>query len=489
MPHPRSTQQPAKTPRRKRKKGGLPRWIRHTLRFALHLITDAGAISLAYWVAYRMRFHSQWWTDRFPITGVDPGWTHHVEVLYVIVSLWLFLLYYSARLYTTTWPNPFDRFLQILKAASLGTIAALAATYIYGRLEYSRLMLLLASPIAVITVSAAHSIVAWIDSWLASLESTSPILLIGGTRVSELVRVNILERHPNVPIYEQTRTPSSDELTRIAQEEGVHEVVLTHSRLSHDKLLELAEVCESLEINFRMIPDLLELRLGEIQMDSSLGLPAYRLQHTQLARANFIAKRAFDIIFSLLVLTALGPLLLLIAILIRIDSDGPALYRQDRLGLRGETFYAFKFRTMVKNAEAALKNVKGLNDQKGGFFKSKNDPRITSVGRWLRRYSFDEFPQFFNVLLGDMSVVGPRPLACQTGEIEQLIREFGPTAKKRMNILPGITGLWQVSGRSDISSEQRFALDMFYIEHWSLGLDLEIILKTVPAMISGKGAY
>ena len=133
--------------------------------------------------------------------------------------------------------------------------------------------------------------------------------------------------------------------------------------------------------------------------------------------------------------------------------------------------------------------IKNLNDQKGGFFKAKEDPRITRVGRLLRRYSLDEFPQFINVFLGEMSVVGPRPLAEKTGEMEELIREFGPTAKKRLNILPGITGLWQVSGRSDVSSQQRFALDMFYIEHWSLGLDFQIVMKTVPAMLSGKGAY
>ena len=128
-------------------------------------------------------------------------------------------------------------------------------------------------------------------------------------------------------------------------------------------------------------------------------------------------------------------------------------------------------------------------DQKGAFFKAKNDPRVTRVGKWLRRFSVDEFPQFLNVLLGEMSVVGPRPLALTTGEIEALERDFGETAKKRANLLPGITGLWQVSGRSDVTSEQRFSLDLFYIEHWSLGMDLEIILKTPYVMVFGKGAY
>ncbi|MCR4295868.1 MAG: sugar transferase, partial [Elusimicrobia bacterium] len=208
-----------------------------------------------------------------------------------------------------------------------------------------------------------------------------------------------------------------------------------------------------------------------------------------LTRANFLAKRIFDVIFSALLLAATAPAWLVVCALIKLDSPGPVLFKQGRYGYKRKVFQAFKFRTMVADAEASIGAVKGLNDQKGAFFKAKSDPRVTRVGKWLRRFSLDEFPQFLNALLGDMSVVGPRPLALTTGEVEALEREFGATAKKRMNILPGITGLWQVSGRSDVSSEQRFALDLYYIEHWSLGLDLEIIIKTPAVMAFGKGAY
>lgn len=225
-------------------------------------------------------------------------------------------------------------------------------------------------------------------------------------------------------------------------------------------------------------------------MDGSLGLPAYRLQHTQMTWTNFAAKRAFDLIFSSVVLLSLSPVFILIAVLIRLDSKGPAFFKQGRIGYRGEPFEALKFRTMILDAESRVDAVKKeANDQEGGFFKAKADPRVTVVGKFLRRFSLDELPQFINVFFGTMSVVGPRPLALTTGEMESLVINFGSTAKKRVNTMPGITGLWQVSGRSDISAEERFKLDMFYIEHWSLGLDLEIILRTVPAMISGKGAY
>ena len=250
-----------------------------------------------------------------------------------------------------------------------------------------------------------------------------------------------------------------------------------------------AEACDARDVSFKMVPDLLEIRMGEVQMDHHLGLPSYRIKHTSLTRANFIAKRLFDLVFSAALLLATAPLWIVICILIKIDSKGPILFTQKRYGYKGQIFEAFKFRTMVAGAEKNISDVKDLNDQKGAFFKAKNDPRVTRVGKRLRRFSLDEFPQFLNVLRGDMSVVGPRPLALTTGEVEALKRDFGETAKKRANLLPGITGLWQVSGRSDVSSEQRFGLDLFYIEHWSLGLDLEIILKTPFVMAFGKGAY
>ncbi|HVE15028.1 MAG TPA: sugar transferase [Elusimicrobiota bacterium] len=470
-------------------RAALPRWLRHALRTALHFVCDGAAIVGAYWLAYLLRFRCPWVLEHMPLRGGDPGWELYAQMLWTAVPVWLGLFRYSSRLYSRPWMSGADRFLQIVKGAVFGTLAILAATYIYSRLAYSRLMLLAAGPLAVATVSAAHFLVLKLDAALSLYESAAPLVLIGGGKVAELIRENVKARHPLAGVHVLAGTPSPDALIKAVRETGAEEVVLVAREADHARLLELAEACESEGLAFKMIPDLLELRLGEVQMDESLGLPAYRIQHTSLTRANFAAKRAFDVLFSLLVFLVAGIPLLIVGLLIRLDSKGPALFKQKRVGLKGRTFEAYKFRTMVTDAEAALADVRGRNSQKGGFFKAKDDPRVTRVGRWLRRFSVDEFPQFINVLSGDMSVVGPRPLAVATEEMDELIAAFGPTAKKRMNMLPGITGLWQVSGRSDISAEQRFALDMFYLEHWSLGLDLEIILKTVPAMVSAKGAY
>lgn len=465
---------------------GIPRWLRHAGRVSLQLVFDGAAVAVAYALAYRLRFHNEWVSAFVPIQGEVPPWTLYASLLYAIVPMWLALYWYDSRLYSSAYRPGADRFLMILKGAILGSLATLAATFVYSRLEYSRLMLLIAGPLAVVLVSSSQFIVLQLDSLIARHEASTPLVLIGGGKTAELIRGNLLSRHPGLPIHQIEELKSADEALRAARGFGAREIVLTRSLKGNSAVLELAELCENAGIDFKMVPDLLELRLGELQMDDSLGLLAYRLQHTSLTRTNYAAKRVFDAAFSLLVLLVAGVPLAVIALLIKLDSKGPVLYRQKRLGHKGLVFEAFKFRTMHVDAEARLKDVRV---PQGGFFKLKDDPRVTAVGRWLRRFSLDEFPQFLNVLRGEMSVVGPRPLAVTTGEMEELVREFGATAKKRMNMLPGITGLWQVSGRSDVDSRERFGLDMYYIERWSLGMDLEIILKTVPAMLFGKGAY
>jgi len=467
----------------------LPPWFRHTLRTLLHLAADAAAVAGAYYTAYLVRFHWPLWLKVFPFIGNLPGWSLYRNMLYAVVPLWLMIFWYSSKLYTSPWMNSADRFLQIIKGCLLGAAATMVATYIYERLQYSRMMLLLVFPIAAVYVSLGQALVLWFDAWMSRHEAARPVLLVGGDLLAGEIKQRIAARHPGAAIYQMDALPGPEKLRRALIEQPVTELILLSSSLPHAQILEAAEICDAHGVAFKMVPDLLELRFGEVQMDHSLGLPAYRIQHTSLTRLNFAAKRTFDLAFSAAVLTLTSIPMAAICLLIKLDSRGPVLYKQKRYGMRGRIFEAYKFRTMSCDAESKIDSVQDLNTQAGAFFKAKQDPRVTRAGVWLRRFSLDEFPQFLNVLRGEMSVVGPRPLAMTTGELEKLERDFGATAKKRMNILPGITGLWQVSGRSDVSSEQRFALDLFYIEHWSLGLDLEIILKTAPAMIFGKGAY
>jgi exopolysaccharide biosynthesis polyprenyl glycosylphosphotransferase len=193
-------------------------------------------------------------------------------------------------------------------------------------------------------------------------------------------------------------------------------------------------------------------------------------------------KRAFDIVFSTALLMLLSPLLLLIAIAVKFDSPGPVFYLSERIGKKGHVFRCVKFRTMVRDAEKRRAEVMHMNERDGVLFKISNDPRTTRFGRFLRKYSLDELPQFFNVLYGDMSIVGPRP------PIASEVKEYKVSHLRRLQVTPGITGLWQVQGRQDPSFASYVSLDVTYIDNWSLWLDFKIILRTIGVVFSGTGS-
>jgi len=193
------------------------------------------------------------------------------------------------------------------------------------------------------------------------------------------------------------------------------------------------------------------------------------------------AKRGFDIVFSLLALVFISPVLLLIAILVKLDSEGPVLYVAERIGRDGKRFRFLKFRTMVKDADSLRGALLHLNERQGNLFKMSNDPRVTRLGKVLRRYSLDALPQFFSVLTGHMSVVGPRP--CLASEYAR----YTKAQRRRVGAVPGITGLWQVEARTNPSVEAYFKLDLYYVENWSLGLDMKILRKTLRVVLAGTG--
>jgi exopolysaccharide biosynthesis polyprenyl glycosylphosphotransferase len=223
--------------------------------------------------------------------------------------------------------------------------------------------------------------------------------------------------------------------------------------------------------------------MGEVIIDESLGVPTFQIKPVSLQGTAFLTKRVMDVCISSLLLGFFFIPLVIIALVIKLTSKGNIFYEHARVGFRQRTFQFMKFRTMVQDADALLQQLKVKSDRKGPVFKMKNDPRVTSIGRFLRRYSLDEIPQLINVLRGEMSLVGPRP------QVIWEAQHYDEWAKKRLNVLPGITGLWQVSGRAELTYEEMIELDIYYIEHWSPGLDIKILLRTIPAVLFAEGAY
>ncbi len=223
--------------------------------------------------------------------------------------------------------------------------------------------------------------------------------------------------------------------------------------------------------------------LDFIDLQKLLWNPVEVMELLSLPSSWLIIKRIFDITASFIILVFLLPVFAVLAVAIKIDSRGPAIFKQIRVGKNGRRFVFYKFRTMVKDAEQQKEGLMKRNEATGPIFKIKDDPRITRIGKWLRKTSLDELPQFYNVLKGEMSLVGPRP------PLQDEVNEYSAMELKRLLVLPGITGMWQINGRSDSSFEGMMGQDLLYIRNWSFWLDLKILVRTVPAVLSKRGAY
>ncbi|HKP38083.1 MAG TPA: sugar transferase [Pyrinomonadaceae bacterium] len=236
-------------------------------------------------------------------------------------------------------------------------------------------------------------------------------------------------------------------------------------------------------ITTHLLSDLFPQKLARSHTNELDGLPIVSLHSVPTFSWKTEAKRLFDLVAGMFFLMVLAPIMILAAIAIKLDSPGPIFFVQDRVGLNKRRFRMIKFRTMRADAEARMHEVEHLNEKSGPIFKIRNDPRITRVGRWLRKTSVDELPQLINVLLGEMSIVGPRPLS-----LRDALRMEEAWQKRRFSVKPGLTCLWQISGRSNLSFEQWMQLDLEYIDHWSLGLDASILIRTIPAIVLARGA-
>jgi exopolysaccharide biosynthesis polyprenyl glycosylphosphotransferase len=240
---------------------------------------------------------------------------------------------------------------------------------------------------------------------------------------------------------------------------------------------------ESMGIDLMLSSGVVDVAVSRLVMRPVAGLPVLHVEKPQYRRAMILCKRGFDVCFAIAALTVSLPILLVAAIAIKIDSRGPVFYRSERIGIDGKPFSMFKLRTMVVDADDQLQQLLDKNENDGPLFKIREDPRVTPVGRSLRRYSVDELPQFINVLRHEMSIVGPRP------PLRREVDSYDSDVRRRLRVDPGITGLWQVSGRSDLSWEESVRLDLWYVDNWSLAEDILIIAKTLRAVFSRCGAY
>lgn len=437
---------------------------------------DIIALYYSFILAYYLRFSM----NIFPAVRGIPAIEQYQRAMPVVILVFIGVFNWAGLYDSHKMVYKTDEFIGTLRSVLVGILLIIAGTFLYREYSYSRLVIIYATILAVILVYSSHLLGRYLRSKLLYGGGKMGVLIVGGNKSRERLKKNIgrsgrfYVRH--IPDFDLTKIAS------IMKDGSIGDVVLTDPDAEREKILELINLCEDNEIDFKMVPDMIELKMGEMRFDSYFGMPVMSLKHPLLEPSNYYFKRISDIIASMTILVIASPFLIFLFILIKIDSPGPVFYSHLRKGFKGREFPFYKLRSMVTDADAQLKNLMKYNERSGAAFKMKCDPRVTRVGNFIRKYSIDEIPQLFNVLKGDMSLVGPRPQVLWEASF------YDDEAKRRLNILPGVTGLWQVSGRSDLSYEEMIRLDLYYLENWTPGLDLKILIKTVGVVALKKGA-
>lgn len=465
-------------------------------------LTIAGDIilfNLAFALAYVIRYQWQW-ISPVPEQFFEPY--HRYLGQQALLNILLIMTFSQAKVWKRRrgefWIDEVSR---IVYATAAGITLMMAVSFFLQPAPFSRLLLFWALVTIVLFISVARL---WRRLLLSMLyrrgKWVDRVLVIGSGEVGRGVIRTLLARSDlgfqAVGYLDDGTTENNIGLGRIpnlgcytqleqilAKRPGLHTVFIALPGGMHQQISELLFTCHRYGIRAQVVPDLLQLSLNRVEFNNMVGIPMLSVRDVRISRTQRALKRALDLTIiaagSIVALLAMG----VIALAIKLDSPGPILYSSERVGRNGKRFRMYKFRSMVVDAEYQKENLKAFNEADGPIFKIRNDPRLTRVGRIIRRLSLDELPQMYNVLMGHMSLVGPRP------PLPEEVYEYRPWHRQRLSVIGGITGLWQVSGRSDLTFDELCLLDIYYIENWSLSLDLRILLQTIPHSLFGRGAY
>lgn len=464
---------------------------RFDLTFAFLLLPlDFLALFAAAATAYALRY-SKFFTEIRPIlTEISFERWLSVSAFFALVWMVLFAL---AGLYSLRRRRAWNTLGRVFLACTAGAMVAIATVFFRLEWETSRFLVLAVWALAIAYVSACRLFLHLMRKALLRAHiGHQRLAIIGQSKAAD--ELEALYRHaPWIGITIAKRSDTWNDATRkefqsLARRGKLDVILLADPELDRETALGLIAFAEENHLEFRYLADLFSATFTRVEMDTTGGIPVIQVKRTPLDGWGRIAKRLFDILASSFFLLLLSPLLLLTAIIIKLDSRGPVFYRSDndmppqRIGERGKPFRYFKFRSMHPHTHMMrYKQLKHLDFRQGPLVKIQNDPRITRVGHFIRRWSIDELPELFSVFAGKMSLVGPRP------HLPEEVKKYEPHHRRVLAIKPGITGMAQISGRSDLGFDDEVRLDAWYIENWSPLLDLYILLKTPWAVLKKKG--
>jgi exopolysaccharide biosynthesis polyprenyl glycosylphosphotransferase len=480
----------------------LLKYVRHQFNI-LCALADIGALVAAFVSAYFIRRdivpHLAQSMARKPMFGVE-----YYFPVFLLTGLVMMGTLYATRAYRQNPGVPLSAtFLINLKAVLIALLLTLALAYLLKMTFVSRGFLLTFMALFLVASTAAkHAAALWFRRSAQRGRGRRMVVLVGAGRSAYQLAQRILQRpelgllvrgfmHVGDEAGEELKEMESlglkdlgpaAELPGLLAREVIDGVLFAGEARTLAGLEELFLICEDLGVDSLMAANLFPHLVAQVELERLEDLPLLRFTTVPHNHLALFLKRSMDVVGAVAGLLFLSPLFALCAVLIKITSPGPVFFSQERMGLNGRRFFCHKFRTMVVDAEKRLAEVQHLNEVDGPVFKIKRDPRITRVGALLRKTSVDELPQLWNVLVGEMSLVGPRP------PIPSEVEKYERWQRRRLSMRPGITCLWQISGRSDLDFDTWMRLDLRYIDNWSLTLDLIILLKTVPAVLSTRGA-
>jgi len=469
---------------------------RHMTRVFIYYFLELLVVGGAFFAGYWLRLKTDPWFG-LPVAPVGV----YLWLLPVSVVVWALLLWF---------PNTYDGFrsrsglMHVVLSGmtcALGVVALFAVVTIFKRYNINRSVIGMIGFAAFLGLSVTRLGARALISHYTLKGYDRHYVIVGGTHPEAVALAHMLEQvqgsvfqvrgfvseRPGEKDRELDRWKilgSFADLPALTAKMPVDEVFLLPTEGPLEGHLDLIRQCETMgtSIHLRLAP--FEKTISRLELVEAAGGDYLRFTTAPKSDVSLLAKRLVDLVAALVMLLLLSPLLLVVAILVKLTSRGPVVFSQDRAGMNGRIFTLYKIRTMVQGAEKDRQKLEAKNEMDGPVFKIKEDPRVTGLGKFLRKTSIDELPQLWNVVKGDMSLVGPRPLP--TYEVEK----FEPWQRRRMSMRPGITCLWQVSGRNQVTKfEDWMRLDLEYVDRWSLALDAKILLRTIPAVLGARGAY
>ncbi len=464
-------------------------------------LVDLALTSVAFFAAFVIRdaVLPRLVPGRFPF-GLFPI-SEYLKVYPFVLVIWSVLLF-SYHSYHSHRTIPVTREgLTIIRVVVVGNLLLATLAYLIPLRQLSRVWFVLFAALSAMLLLAEKILVRVLARYVRSKGLNYRTVLIVGTGRRALDVAGMIVNHKYWGykilgfVTDGHRLPNGwgryrifgavPDLKKILEQghpEPIDEIVFAVTRKKLDEMKQIFLMCEELGIRTRVAMNFFPNKVARLEVEEIEGVPFLTFTTTPSNETELAFKRMLDVGISMLILLLTLPVLLIAALAIRLSSPGSVVFKQERIGLNGRIFTLYKFRTMIEDAHERRGEVTHLNEMTGPVFKAKDDPRVTSVGRWLRKFSLDEVPQLWNVLKGDMSLVGPRP------PIPEEVASYHRWHRRRLSMKPGLTCLWQISGRNNVDFDRWMQLDLQYIDNWSPSLDLKILLRTIPAVLSGRGA-